>query len=106
MDLQRQKTRVGIDELVAHSDRPDDVASKDPEMRMWDALDAGTHDDTLKGAILEHMQACPDLRCFHHSSLIPESLTYFVMTIMPSDPPSLTPASAFLQQQRSQLIDV
>ena len=61
LDLQRQKTRVGIDELVAHSDRPDDVASKDPEMRMWDALDAGTHDDTLKGAILEHMQACPDL---------------------------------------------
>ena len=61
MGLQRQKTRVGIDELVAHSDRPDDVASKDPEMRMWDALDAGTHDDTLKGAILEHMQACHDL---------------------------------------------
>ena len=36
-------------------------------MRMWDALDAGTHDDTLKGAILEHMQACPDLRYICHS---------------------------------------
>ena len=62
LHVQRQKPRVGIDELVAHSDQPADVASKDPEMRMWDALDAGTHDDTLKDAILEHMQACPDLK--------------------------------------------
>ena len=62
LHVQRQKTRVGIDELVAHSDRPDDVASKDPEMRMWDALDAGTHDDTMKDAMLEHMQAGPDLQ--------------------------------------------
>lgn len=53
----QRKARVGIDEVVAHSDRSDGVASRDPELRMWDALDAGTHDDTLQGAILEHMQA-------------------------------------------------
>lgn len=47
---------IGIDEVVKHSDKPDDVASKDPELRVWDALDAGTHDDTLQDAILEHMQ--------------------------------------------------
>ncbi len=53
--LQKQQ-RVGIDEVVAHSDRPDFVANTDPELRMWDALDAGTHDDTLQNAILDHMQ--------------------------------------------------
>ena len=47
---------MGIDEVVAHSDSSDGVANRDPELRMWDALDAGTHDDTLQDAILEHMQ--------------------------------------------------
>ncbi|BDA43963.1 hypothetical protein COCOBI_05-1470 [Coccomyxa sp. Obi] len=47
---------MGINEVVKHSDKPDDVASSDPELRVWDALDAGTHDDTLQDAILEHMQ--------------------------------------------------
>ena len=46
--LQKQQ-RVGIDEVVAHSNRPDFVANTDPELRMWDALDAGTHDDTPAG---------------------------------------------------------
>ncbi len=51
---------VGIDEVVRHTDKPDDVASKDPEMRMWDALDAGTHtSDTLADAMAEHLQARP-----------------------------------------------
>ena len=53
--LQKQQ-RVGIDEVVAHTNRPDFVANTDPELRMWDALDAGTHDDTLQDAILDHMQ--------------------------------------------------
>lgn len=50
--------KIGIDEIVRHSDKPEDVASEDPELRVWDALDAGTHDSTLQDAILEHMQAC------------------------------------------------
>lgn len=50
--------KIGIDEIVRHSDKPTDVASEDPELRVWDALDAGTHDGTLQDAILEHMQAC------------------------------------------------
>ncbi len=52
---------LGINEVVKHSDKPDDVASSDPELRVWDALDAGTHDGTLQDAILEHMQVC----CHH-----------------------------------------
>jgi hypothetical protein len=56
--------KIGIDEVVKHTDKPDDVASVDPELRMWDALDAGTHDDTLQDAILEHMQVhAPSLFC-------------------------------------------
>lgn len=56
---------IGINEVVKHSDKPEDVANSDPELRVWDALDAGTHDDTLQDAILEHMQAracmCPHM---------------------------------------------
>ncbi|CAL5220196.1 g2169 [Coccomyxa viridis] len=54
--LGQKQQRVGIDEVVAHTNRPDFVANTDPELRMWDALDAGTHEDTLQDAILDHMQ--------------------------------------------------
>ncbi|CAL8469948.1 g9490 [Coccomyxa elongata] len=54
--LSTTQQHLGINEVVKHSDKPDDVASSDPELRVWDALDAGTHDDTLQDAILEHMQ--------------------------------------------------
>ena len=60
-DAMQKMATVGIDEVVAHSDRPDYVASKDPELRMWDALDAGTHDGTLQDAMLEHMQVSGSL---------------------------------------------
>ena len=51
-------SHVGIDEVVRRTDKPDDVANKDPEMRMWDVLDAGTHQsDTMADAMAEHMQA-------------------------------------------------
>lgn len=62
--------------MVKHSDKPDDVASSDPELRVWDALDAGTHDDTLQDAILEHMQvfaatSTPEYRGNEDLSLLP-----------------------------------
>lgn len=57
-DLAQSSQRVGIDEVVRHSDRPDDVASKDPELRMWDALDASTHAGTMQDAMADHLQAC------------------------------------------------
>ena len=49
--------RVGIDEVVKHVDGGDLVANKDPELRIWDALETGTHDDTMRDAMAEHLQA-------------------------------------------------
>jgi hypothetical protein len=61
--------RVGIDEVVTHVDGPDDVANKDPELRIWDALETGTHDDTMRDAMAEHLQArgCRSLVHFLHA---------------------------------------
>lgn len=52
--------RVGIDEVVRHVDGDDVTANKDPELRMWDALETGTHDDTMRNAMAEHLQARAD----------------------------------------------
>ena len=49
--------RVGIDEVVRHAEGGDVTANKDPELRIWDALETGTHDDTMRDAMAEHLQA-------------------------------------------------
>ena len=78
MSAPQKHQRVGIDEVVAHSDRPDFVANTDPELRMWDALDAGTHDDTMQDALMEHMQVLRPLP----SQLGPTKLTRCMSTVI------------------------
>ncbi len=81
---------IGINEVVKHSNKPDDVANSDPELRVWDALDAGTHDNTLQDAILEHMQARADM-CPHRLPNIPAFVCLRVAVISGARTSTCTP---------------